>query len=112
MLDELSTAAGISADTPYPSDPPSTWDSLVSSGDESLLLDHGFEYGFHMQTMWGWDKDGAPWVAHVKDEGGSYGAMDFFRVNSDRGTTVKHGPLYHHEFNEMFPRRLKRLIRR
>ncbi len=81
------------------------WDSLVDANDEALLLDHGFEYGFHMQTMWGADVHGRTWVAHVKDDGGSWGAMDFFRVISDSGTTAKHGPMYHHEFNEMFPRK-------
>lgn len=75
-------------------------DSLVGSKDESILLDAGFEYGFHMETMWGRDKHGVEWVVWFHDDAGQGGATWY--TMEVGGRKDRYGTMSYDTFKELF----------
>jgi hypothetical protein len=84
---------------------PRTWDSVLSHRHESLLLDAGFTYSpLSMEILHGTDREGWKWIARIPDgtERGPLSQAIIFYLATERGTTLRHGPIYTNEFKGKF----------
>lgn len=69
---------------------------LMSSVDESILIDYGFKYGSDMFTMHGRQWDGTEWAVTFNDPD-LHAAATFYTVSPD-GKHNRHGAMSYDDF--------------